>query len=66
VKKLIVTGALAALTAAGVGLSAMPAEAASAVQIYRVSYNSPGSDTGSNSSLNGEWVQLFNTATTSR
>lgn len=48
------------------GLLTAPAEAASAVQIYRVYYNSPGSDTRSNSSLNGEWVQLFNTATTSR
>jgi len=64
-KKLIITGAAAAITAAGIGLAA-PAEAASAVQIHRVYYNSPGSDTGSNSSLNGEWVQLFNTSTTSR
>jgi hypothetical protein len=63
VKSLVITGAIAAVT---VGLIAAPAEAASAVQIYRVYYNSPGSDTGSNASLNGEWVQLFNTSRTSR
>ncbi|TDD76658.1 lamin tail domain-containing protein [Actinomadura rubrisoli] len=43
-----------------------PAEAASAVQIHRVYFDSPGSDRGSNASLNGEWVQLFNTSRTSR
>ncbi|MBV2353541.1 lamin tail domain-containing protein [Streptomyces sp. J2-1] len=44
-------------------LSAAPAQAASGgVQIYRVWFDSPGSDTRSNSSLNGEWVQIRNTA----
>ncbi|GAA2097182.1 lamin tail domain-containing protein [Actinomadura alba] len=54
--------------ACGAGLVAFaaPAEAASVIQIYRVYYNSPGSDTGSNTSLNGEWVQLKNTSRTSR
>ncbi|GAA3957122.1 hypothetical protein GCM10023085_44560 [Actinomadura viridis] len=65
-RRLIVTGAAAAVAAGGIGLAAAPAEAASAVQIYRVYYNSPGSDTGSNKSLNAEWVQLFNTSKTSR
>jgi hypothetical protein len=45
---------------------ASPAEAASPVQIYRVYYNSPGSDTGSNSSLNAEYVVLKNTGSGSR
>ncbi|MBO2451227.1 lamin tail domain-containing protein [Actinomadura barringtoniae] len=34
--------------------------AASSVQIYRVYFDSPGKDTRSNASLNGEWVQLIN------
>ena len=42
------------------------AEAASAIQITKVYYNSPGSDTGSNTSLNAEWVRITNTGTTSR
>lgn len=28
--------------------------------IHEIFYNSPGRDTGSNASLNAEWVQLFN------
>ena len=32
------------------------------IQINEIYYNSPGSDTGSNSSLNGEWVRLYNTS----
>jgi hypothetical protein len=30
------------------------------VQFTRIQYNSPGTDTGSNASLNGEWVRLTN------
>ncbi|WP_245679380.1 lamin tail domain-containing protein [Actinomadura hibisca] len=65
-KKVLVTGAAAVMAAAGVGLVAAPAEAASAIQIYRVYFDSPGKDTRSNASLNGEWVQLYNTSRTSR
>lgn len=32
------------------------------VQIYEIYYNSPGSDTGSNASLDHEWVRLYNTS----
>jgi Lamin Tail Domain len=39
-----------------------PAQAAARVQIHEIWYNSPGRDTGSNSSLNQEWVQLHNTS----
>lgn len=42
------------------------ASAAPCVVIYRIYYNSPGSDNGSNSSLNGEWIQLRNRCSTSR
>ncbi|MFC4052515.1 lamin tail domain-containing protein [Actinomadura syzygii] len=66
-KKLLVAGAAAVLVAGGAGVAmAVPAEAASPVQIYRVYYDSPGKDTRSNASLNGEWVQLFNTSTSSK
>src|SRR6266498_3623572 len=40
--------------------SSAPASAAYCVGIYRIYYNSPGSDTGNNTSLNGEWIQLHN------
>jgi hypothetical protein len=34
----------------------------SRVVIHEIYYNSPGSDDGTNSSLNGEWMQLKNTS----
>ncbi|MEU6069977.1 lamin tail domain-containing protein [Streptomyces sp. NPDC047082] len=42
-------------------LLSSPAEAAGGVIIHHVWFDSPGSDTGSNTSLNGEWVQIKNT-----
>ena len=38
-----------------------PAQAAGGVKIYHVWFDSPGSDNRSNTSLNGEWVQIKNT-----
>ncbi|HEX6470830.1 MAG TPA: lamin tail domain-containing protein [Streptosporangiaceae bacterium] len=52
-----VTAGAVALIATGSGV----AQAASKVQIYRVYYNSPGSDNRSNASLNAEYVVLKNT-----
>jgi hypothetical protein len=55
--------AIAAVVVAGVTLAttAFPAEAASPkVLITKVYYNSPGSDSSSNTSLNGEFVRLTN------
>jgi hypothetical protein len=48
--------------------AATGAQAATAgqIQFRLIYYNSPGSDTGSNSSLNAEYVTLKNTGTTSR
>ncbi|MEV0182822.1 lamin tail domain-containing protein [Streptomyces sp. NPDC050625] len=43
-------------------LLSSPAEAAGGVIIHHVWFDSPGSDTGSNTSLNGEWVQIKNTS----
>jgi hypothetical protein len=59
---------LACLLAAGGLVSgfAMPAHATSRVRIYEVYYNSPGSDDRSNTSLNGEWIKLKNSGTTSQ
>lgn len=54
-----------ATTAAVVSLLAVvcaagPADAATAVKISRVYYNSPGSDTRTNTSLNAEYVNVLN------
>jgi hypothetical protein len=52
---------VACLIAAASILTATPAEAVPAtVYIHKVNYNSPGSDTGSNTSLNAEYVVIRN------
>jgi hypothetical protein len=65
-KSLISAAVVVTLT----GAAALPAAASSAstaaargrVFIHRIFYNSPGPDTGSNSSLNAEWVDLHNSS----
>ncbi|WP_248965429.1 lamin tail domain-containing protein [Sphaerisporangium perillae] len=54
---------MAAVLAAGVVVVSQPAYAAGpAIQITKIYYDSPGSpDSGANSSLNGEYVQIKNT-----
>ncbi|MFE7515448.1 lamin tail domain-containing protein [Streptomyces sp. NPDC057540] len=55
---------LAAVTAAaasGILLLPSQAQAAGSVHLYKIYYDSPGSDNRSNSSLNGEYVQIRNT-----
>jgi hypothetical protein len=37
-----------------------------AIRITQIQYDSPGSDTGSNASLNAEWVRITNTTATNR
>jgi Lamin Tail Domain len=58
------------LALAGFGLHALlqaaPASAAPCVRIYRIYYNSPGKDTGSNASLNAEFISLYNSCPTGR
>ncbi len=54
-----------ALVIASVGI-ATPAQAAPAIQLDKIQYDSPGSDTGTNDSLNAEWVRIKNTSTTTR
>jgi hypothetical protein len=58
-----IIGKAVAVTVGAVALIATgsSAHAASKIQIYRVYYNSPGTDNRSNSSLNAEYVVLKNT-----
>ena len=58
--------ALAALAAA-LALPGAPTEAAAAsVAFSTVQYDSPGDDTGSNTSLNKEWIRVTNAGTTTQ
>lgn len=53
-------GVSAALAGGLVTVATPAAAAGSCVQIYRIVYNSAGTDNRSNTSLNGEWIQLRN------
>ena len=67
--KIIRSFLIASLLATGILLSPSSQSSASAaycIGIYRIYYNSPGTDTGSNTSLNAEWIQLRNRCSTSR
>jgi hypothetical protein len=64
--RLILASALLAVGVTFTAPSAAQVSAASCVSIYRIQYDSPGSDTGSNSSLNAEWIQLKNACTKSQ
>jgi hypothetical protein len=63
---IVVFGFLGAVGLAVSPAASRPAAAAGCVQIYRIYYNSPGSDTGSNTSLNAEWIQLKNYCSTGK
>ncbi|MFF4869362.1 lamin tail domain-containing protein [Streptomyces sp. NPDC090109] len=53
--------ALTAATASGVLLLPTQAQAAGSVHLYKIWYDSPGTDNRSTASLNGEYVQIRNT-----
>lgn len=56
--------AAAAVTACLGGLVLMPTPSQAApgsVHLYKIYYDSPGSDTRTNTSLTNEWVQIRNT-----
>jgi opacity protein-like surface antigen len=55
-----------AAAAAAVLPSTGAAAAGGTVRLGTIQYNSPGDDTGSNTSLNAEWVTVTNHATVSR
>lgn len=56
------TMAAATIETAAAGPLALPApaQAAGSVHVSKIFYDSPGSDTRLNTSLNGEWVQIQN------
>lgn len=61
--------ALAAVPAVALTLGLLApasAEAVPAIRITQIQYDSPGSDTGSNASLNTEWVRITNTTAQNR
>ncbi|GAA3757055.1 lamin tail domain-containing protein [Streptomyces tremellae] len=60
------SAAAAVSVAAGVALLPAQAQAAAgSVHLYRIYYDSPGADHGSNASLNAEYVQIRNTTSAS-
>ncbi|MFI5868516.1 lamin tail domain-containing protein [Streptomyces sp. NPDC051546] len=52
-----------AITAAALLLLPGQAHAAGTLRISKIWYDSPGSDTRTNTSINGEWVQITNGTT---
>ncbi|MFF7656700.1 lamin tail domain-containing protein [Streptomyces sp. NPDC007983] len=56
----ILAAAVAAAASVSVALLPTQAQAAGSIHLYKVYYDSPGSDTRSNTSLNGEYVQIKN------
>jgi hypothetical protein len=63
-RKLIVAAVTAFAAVLALVAFAAPAQAAGGIMIYRAYYNSPGSDRGTNASLNAEYILLKNTAAT--
>ena len=59
-KRVLAMAASALLVATLVQATAGPAEAVSPTRFSGVQYDSPGDDTGSNRSLNAEWVRITN------
>jgi hypothetical protein len=50
----------------GLAMLALVPAAGAAIKINKIYFDSPGSDTGLNSSLNAEWIRLKNTGSTGR
>lgn len=65
-KVLVPTAVCAVVTSVAVAATDQPATAAGAVRITRLQYDSPGADTGSNSSRNAEWVRITNNGAKAR
>lgn len=58
--------AAAAIVLAITAIPLTPAQAAPAVRFTGAQYDSPGDDTGTNASLNAEWVRIKNTSSRNR
>ncbi len=56
------SAAVAIVALAGATATAAPG----AIRITKIYYDSPGADTGNNSSLNAEWIRLKNTGSRAR
>lgn len=56
----------ALLAVAASGVLATPAEAAPAIKVSKIYFDSPGTDSRTNASLNAEYVVLRNVSTTTR
>ncbi|MCF3963973.1 lamin tail domain-containing protein [Streptomyces fuscigenes] len=66
IRTLSAAGAATVAVAAGVALLPAQAQAATgSVHLYKIYYDSPGTDRGSNTSLNAEYVQIRNTTSKS-
>jgi hypothetical protein len=63
-RKLLIGSAAVLTVGAPIAVAAAPAQAVSPVRISAAQYDSPGSDTGSNYSLNSEWVRITNDSST--
>jgi len=57
---------LTATVLCGLAMLALVPGAGAAIKITKIYFDSPGTDTGSNSSLNAEWIRLKNTGSTGR
>jgi hypothetical protein len=64
--RVAIAGLLLSATVVLAPSAARPVAAACGVSIYRIYYDSPGSDTGANSSLNAEWFQLKNSCSSGK
>jgi hypothetical protein len=64
-RKRLLTAVVAVLTVLAFA-PVQTAEAAPSVRLTRIYFDSPGSDTGSNKSLNAEWVRIKNFGATTR
>ncbi|MEU6487188.1 lamin tail domain-containing protein [Streptomyces sp. NPDC046887] len=60
-----IAAATAAVAAMGIVSMPTPAQAAGSVHLYKIYYDSPGTDRRSNTSLNAEYVQIRNTTNAS-
>jgi len=57
---------LAVAVLCGFAMLALAPSAPAAIRITKIYFDSPGADTGSNSSLNAEWIRLKNTGSRAR
>jgi hypothetical protein len=57
---------LTATVLCGLAMLALAPTAPAAIRIVKIYFDSPGADTGSNSSLNAEWIRLKNTGSKNR